>query len=111
MVVVVGYIMRQISAATLLILALCMFRATATRADVRLPLTRLVMREHVVTITNGRDGLLYSLSTKNSTVLDANLSSAQLEAKYPDVYENIRPAIASSKAPWLLMDSRDLLKK
>ncbi len=99
--------MRQISAATLLVLAFSLFFPTATYSndDERLAITHLVMRDRVITINSTSNGLLYSVSTKDGAVLDANLSESQLQAKYPDVYDNVRPAIASEEAtenviPW-----------
>jgi hypothetical protein len=63
------------------------------------------MRDRTITVTSDSNGLLYSVSTKDGTVLNANLREEQLQAKYPDVYENVRPAIASDKVtdsviPW-----------
>jgi cell division septal protein FtsQ len=56
------------------------------------------MRDRVIVIASDPNGLLYSVTTKNGTVLDANLSEEQLLAQYPDVYQNLRPAIANTKA-------------
>jgi hypothetical protein len=56
------------------------------------------MRDRVVAITSGSDELQYSVIMKDGTVLDANLSEAQLAEKHPVVYEQVRPAIASSEA-------------
>ena len=53
--------------------------------------------DRVVTIKNSPNGLSYTVSTQNGTVLDAQLNEAQLQAKYPEVYDNIRPAIANSE--------------
>lgn len=101
--------MRKVSIATLLVLALSVFFATATRASEqtseRPAITRLVLRDRTIVISSGSDGLVYSVSTPDGTVVDANLSEEQLQAKYPDVYDNIRPAIAGSEesenvTPW-----------
>lgn len=93
-----GYIMRQMSVAALLILVGSMLFSTATRASEPLAITRLVMRDRVVAITSGPDGLQYSVTMKDGTVLDANLSEAQLAQKHPVVYEQVRPAVASREA-------------
>ncbi len=96
--------MAQVSVRTLLLLGFSLF-ATATRAQEHPTITRLVMRDRTITVTSDSNGLLYSVSTKDGTVLNANLREEQLQAKYPDVYENVRPAIASDKVtdsviPW-----------
>ncbi|WP_017316353.1 hypothetical protein [Mastigocladopsis repens] len=88
--------MRRISAVTLLILAFSILFTTATHASEHLPLTTLVMRDRVITINFGSNGLLYTVSTQDGTVLDAQLSDAQLQAKYPEIYDDVRPAIADS---------------
>ena len=97
--------MHQKSVAALLILVVSIFFSTTTRAQEPAAITRLVMRDRVVTITSGSDGLQYSVMMEDGTVLDANLSEAQLAQKHPEVYEQVRPAIASpetntSVIPW-----------
>lgn len=92
------YIMRQMSVAALLILVGTMLFSTATSASELLAITRLVMRDRVVAITSGQNGLQYSVTMKDGTVLDANLSEAQLKEKHPVVYEQVRPAVASGEA-------------
>jgi hypothetical protein len=84
------------SVAALLILGLSVVFTTATEASEHQPLTTLVMRDRVITIKNSPHGLSYTLSTQNGTILDAQLSDTQLQAKYPEVYDNIRPAMAQS---------------
>jgi hypothetical protein len=96
--------MRQLSIATFLILGFSMFFGNATHADERIPITHLIMRDRTITIATTPNGLVYSLS-KDGTVIDANLSEAQLQAKYPEVYEKVRPAIADTEesntiTPW-----------
>jgi exo-beta-1,3-glucanase (GH17 family) len=89
--------MRRISVATLVVLALSVLFSTATRASEHQPLTTLVLRDRVITINNGPKGLSYTVKTQDGTVLDAQLSDAQLQAKYPEVYDNVRPAMAGSE--------------
>jgi hypothetical protein len=85
------------SVATFFILVLSVFFTTATRAEEHQPLTSLVMRDRVITIHNGSNGLSYTVRTQDGAVLDAQLNEAQLQAKYPDVYDTVRPAIANSE--------------
>lgn len=97
--------MRQMPVVALLILVGNILFSTAIHAEEPAIITRLVMRDRVVAITSGSDGLKYSVITKDGTVLSANLSEAQLAQKYPDVYEQVRPAVASPEAtkgviPW-----------
>ncbi|NJM72481.1 MAG: hypothetical protein HC862_21240 [Scytonema sp. RU_4_4] len=90
--------MRQISVTTFLILvASAFFASAATRAWEHQSLTTLVMRDRVITIKNSPNGLSYTVSTQDGTVLDTQLSDAQLQAKYPEVYDTVRPAIANSE--------------
>lgn len=105
--------MRKISIATFLILGFAIASATATNASDSLKtsvaeplvISRLVMRDRIITISSQPTGLVYSVSSKDGTVIDASLSEAQLVAKYPEVYDHLRPAIANPDAskdvmPW-----------
>ena len=91
--------MRQMSVAALFILVISILFSSSTRAEEPVAITRLVMRDRVVAITSSSDGLQYSGLTKSGTVLVANLSEAQLAQKHPEVYEQVRPAIASFVTP------------
>lgn len=82
--------MRQLSIATLLMLLMNVSFATKILAS-EPPLTTLVLQDRVITISKGAKGLVYSVKTQSGTVLDNNLSDAELQAKYPDIYETIRP--------------------
>lgn len=98
--------MRKTSLATLLILGFAIASATATNASDALktsvsePVTisRLVMRDRIITISSDPTGVVYSVSSKDGTVIDASLSEEQLIAKYPEVYDHLRPAIANPNA-------------
>lgn len=105
--------MRKISVATFLILGFAIASATATNASdasktsVSEPvvISRLVMRDRIITISSQPTGVVYSVSNKDGTVIDASLSEYQLIAKYPEVYNHLHPAIANpdnSKevSPW-----------
>lgn len=87
--------MRRTSGAMLFALLISFFATTTTRADDQHVINHLVMRERVITISQNSNGeLLYSVSSQDGRVLDANLKQEQLQAKYPEIHESIRPAIA-----------------
>ncbi|GAB1538828.1 hypothetical protein NUACC21_14920 [Scytonema sp. NUACC21] len=86
--------MRKLPVAPLLILALSVFFTTATWASDNPPLTTFVMRDRKITITNTPNGLAYTVSSIDGKVLDDKLNDAQLQAKYPEVYDAVRPAMA-----------------
>lgn len=89
--------MRQNSVVALLILVVSsIIFSTVARAEEPVVITRLTMRDRVISITSGLEGLQYSVLMKDGTVLAANLSEAQLAQKHPDVYEQVRPAIAGA---------------
>jgi hypothetical protein len=94
-----GYIMRQIPVAALLILVVSVIFTTPADAESPVAITRLVMRERVVAITSGQNGLHYSVFAKDGAVLAAALSEAQLAQQHPDVYEQVRPAVALEATP------------
>jgi hypothetical protein len=59
-------------------------------------IARLVKRNHVITISQGNDGqVLYSIATTDNEPLASNLSDEQLQASYPEIYDSLRPAIAT----------------
>jgi hypothetical protein len=58
-------------------------------------ITRLQMRDKVVLIKNEADGIKYSIKNQDGDVLSANLNETELASRYPDLYETIRPALAS----------------
>lgn len=101
--------MRQMPVVALLIILGNILFLTAINAEEPDTITRLVMRDRIVVITNGKDGLKYSVKMKDGTVLSANLSENELAQKHPDVYEQVRPAYANDKnTPSLLMWVGDL---
>jgi hypothetical protein len=57
-------------------------------------LSRLEMRDRTVVIESGKDGILYTVKTKDGKILDAKLNEAELQAKHPQIYETVQPAIA-----------------
>ncbi len=96
--------MRKMPVVVLLVLAAQILFSTAIRAEEPATITRLVMRDRVIIITNAQDGVKYSVKTKDGSVLSANLTEDELAQKHPDVYEQVRPAYAGDeKMPGLLM--------
>jgi hypothetical protein len=82
------------SFATFLAVVVALFSATATRAEKQVTITRLVMRDSIVTIASNPSEVLYSVKTRDGRVINANLTEAQLEAQHPELYQQVRPAIA-----------------
>ncbi len=62
--------------------------------DGRPVLMRLVSRDHVVTVTAGADGPLYSAATKEGVALADSVTLEALRARHPDVYRIVHPARA-----------------
>ncbi|KAF3886091.1 MULTISPECIES: hypothetical protein [Nostocales] len=90
--------MRKLSVTLLLILGFSVFFATATRASEKLPLTTLVLRDHKITINTTPNGFAYTvIRASDGTVLDAQLNDTQLQAKYPEIYDAVRPSMADGK--------------
>jgi len=85
--------MRPVSFITLALLIISMLSATA-RAENRQIITQLELRDRIVKITSGSQGLNYSVLSQDGTVLDANLNENQLAEKHPELYERVRPAVA-----------------
>ncbi|NJK52813.1 MAG: hypothetical protein HC936_08205 [Leptolyngbyaceae cyanobacterium SU_3_3] len=58
----------------------------------------LLLRDRVITITSAQNKLRYSVETRDGQVLADDLTEAQLEARHPELYQQIRPAIAQPQA-------------
>ena len=59
-------------------------------------ITTLMLRDHVVVLAATTEGIRYSLATHDGRSLGADLSSAELEARFQAVFEWVRPSIAGS---------------
>ncbi|PSM49691.1 hypothetical protein C7Y66_07910 [Chroococcidiopsis sp. CCALA 051] len=85
--------MRPVSFITLALLIISVLSTTA-QAENRRIITQLELRDRIVKITSGSQGLIYSVISPDGTVLDANLNETQLAQKHPELYEKVRPAVA-----------------
>lgn len=58
-------------------------------------ITRLVLRDYEITISQGVDGVTqYDVHGNDGQALDVALDVSQFQAKYPNVYDSLQPAIA-----------------
>lgn len=106
--------MRQTSVVMLSTLLIGVFTPVVSQADQQPIISRLQLRDRVVTISSQANGeLSYSIKSPNGEVLDASLSEEQLLAKYPEIHQQIRPAIANSSenADGILMMRRDIPRR
>jgi hypothetical protein len=91
-------------AVTFAIVASSLLLPAAVRADDDVTIARLVMRDRTVVISQGQDAARYSVKDKDGELLHANLSEVELAEKYPDIYDQVRPAYADGeKIPSLMM--------
>jgi hypothetical protein len=90
--------MRQLFLAFLLVPILG-FGAVSAQEPV---LSRLEMRDRTVVIESGKDGILYTVKTKDGKILDAKLNGSELQAKHPQIYETVQPAIANPNSPLMI---------
>ncbi|NJK48567.1 hypothetical protein HC931_10615 [Candidatus Gracilibacteria bacterium] len=90
-------------AVTFAILASSMLLPVAVRADEDVTIARLVMRDRTVVIYQGKGGARYSVKDKDGDLLHADLSEVELAEKYPDIYDQVRPAYADGETPSLMM--------
>ncbi len=58
-------------------------------------IVHLVSRDHVVSVTTGPNGPLYSAKTKDGVMLASGLTLGELREEYPDVYRRLHPAISA----------------
>ena len=62
--------------------------------DGRPVIVHLASRDHVVSITTGPNGPLYSAKTKDGVQIASGLTLQQLQQQHPEVYKRLAPAIA-----------------
>jgi hypothetical protein len=62
--------------------------------DGRPVIVHLASRDHVVSITTGPNGPLYSAKTKDGVQIASGLTLEQLRRQHPEVYQRLAPAIA-----------------
>lgn len=86
--------MRPVSWITLALLIISVLSTTARAEQNRQIITQLELRDRIIKITSGSQGLNYSVLSQDGTVLDANLNENQLAKKHPELYERVRPAVA-----------------
>ena len=58
-------------------------------------IVHLVSRDHVVSITTGPSGPLYTAKTKDGVMVANGVTLEQLHEEYPDVYRQLHPAISA----------------
>lgn len=71
-------------------------------------LTRLQLRDRVVVIESGQDSVLYTISTKDGKTLDIKLNETELQAKHPEIYASIQPAIAKPNSTLMMLNVKQL---
>jgi hypothetical protein len=69
---------------------------TSASAEEQPLIAHLMLRDHLVSISQDATGeIVYSITNENGELLDMNLNEEQLQARYPEIHEEIRPAIAT----------------
>ncbi|MEM6596695.1 MAG: hypothetical protein AAF810_16865 [Cyanobacteria bacterium P01_D01_bin.36] len=76
-------------------------------------ITRLVLRDYAIAISSGPNNIIrYDIYSQTGEILDAQLTSAQLQASYPAIYDSLQPAVAGADSDFpvmmMLMDSSTL---
>ena len=88
---------RIVCSTTLAVFAMApSLRGTAEKPNP--PIVHLAFRNYLVTIHAGAETPLYTVRTTEGTVVGSQLSEQQLAARYPEVHEQIEPAIAAPNA-------------
>ena len=66
-------------------------------------LGQLELRDRKVTLTLVPSGYLYSVTDESGTILNADLTEAQLAEQYPDLLDLLRPAIAEGETEMMML--------
>ena len=58
----------------------------------------LESRDRIITITKGPKGPLYTVKTKDGKIIAKKIDEKNLQAKYPDIYHQIKSGVAANDA-------------
>ena len=58
----------------------------------------LERRDKIITITKGPKGPLYTVKTKDGKIIAKKIDEKNLQAKYPDIYHQIKSGVAGNDA-------------
>lgn len=95
--------MRQTLLSSFLSIATANLFITSTVTAEEFPIiARLLVREGMILVSQDHQGQpRYSLMNHDGKQIETKISEAQLAAKYSDIYDRFRPAVADKKeSPW-----------
>jgi hypothetical protein len=55
-------------------------------------------RDKIIAISRGENGTVYTIKTKDGKTLATNINEKDLQAKYPDIYRQVREGRAANDA-------------
>ncbi len=58
----------------------------------------LKSKDRIITVTKGPKGPLYTIKSKEGKILETKIDDKSLQAKYPDIYHQIKSGIAADDA-------------
>jgi hypothetical protein len=58
----------------------------------------LESRDRIITVSKGPKGPLYTITTKDGKILATRIDEKSLQAKYPDLYHQVKTGIAGNDA-------------
>ena len=58
----------------------------------------LESRNRIITISKGPKGPLYTVKTKDGKIIAKKIDEKNLQAKYPDIYQQIKSGVAGNDA-------------
>lgn len=58
----------------------------------------LESRDRIITVNQGTKGPLYTITTKEGKVLASKMDEKSLQAKYPDLYHQVKDGVAGNDA-------------
>jgi hypothetical protein len=58
----------------------------------------LESRDRIITVSKGPKGPLYTIKTKDGKILATRIDEKSLQAKYPDIYHQVKTGIAGNDA-------------
>lgn len=78
---------------------------SSNSAGAQSTITRLVLRNYEIEISKSANGeTLYDVSSLDGQEVDTDLNEGQMQARYPEIYDHLRPAIADdAQSPDLML--------
>ena len=91
-------LLKILSGSFIIITGIANFSIDGVSAEQLPVMSRIIVREGTVIVSkDSMNRLTYSLIDNNNNKIENNVLEVQFAAKYPSIYDRLRPAVANAK--------------